>query len=469
MKKTITILAFLLLWSSAVTRAGDTIARQTWVGKLSFSGMELTLVLNVFRLSPDTITATLDSPDQGAKGIPVSRIAVTSDSLKFKVNNLMASYAGRFSKDDDTLSGIFIQSGYRIPLTMTVQEHEYKLNRPQEPRPPFSYLSEEVVIKNPKDSLELSGTLTRPDGPGPFPAVVLVTGSGPQNRDEEIFGHKPFLVLADRLTKAGFAVLRYDDRGIGKSTGKFGSATTFDFVSDADAAFDFLNNRKDIDVTRSGILGHSEGGLIAEIIAGTRHDIDFIVLLAGTALTGEKILQLQSALIARASGATEQMISANEEINSKIYSILKKTPDNEKAAVKIRKALEDFTKKNAADNPKAFPEDQIEAQIRTVTSPWFRTFLTLDPMGYIEKIRCPVLALFGEMDLQVPPAENMKALETGLLFSGNEMYTIEYIPGVNHLFQTATTGSPSEYGQIEETFSPVALDMITEWLKRNVK
>jgi pimeloyl-ACP methyl ester carboxylesterase len=233
------------------------------------------------------------------------------------------------------------------------------------------------------------------------------------------------------------------------------------------AAIGFLKGIKGVDTARIGILGHSEGALVAEIVAAQRKDIAFIVLLAGPALTGEEIIRLQSELIARANGVSEELIRANLEINKQVFSVVKKTSDNQKAAVKIRKILEDFEKKNSGEEQaKAAPQSQIDAQIRTVTSPWFRVFLTLDPMRYIERIGCPVLALFGGLDLQVPPAENMKAMETGLLFAGNDEYTIEYVPGVNHLFQTATTGSPSEYGVIEETISPVVLEMIGNWLKR---
>lgn len=450
-------------------RASDTLQKQTWVGKLKFSGMELTLVLHTFQYTPDRVTATLDSPDQGAKGIPVSTISITEDSLKFSVNKLMATFTGRFSAGKDTLTGLFLQAGFKIPLTLVSQQEEFRLNRPQEPTPPFPYIVEEVVIRNPEDTLELAGTLTLPPGKGPFPAVVMVTGSGPENRDEEIFGHKPFLLLADRITKLGIAVLRYDDRGFGRSTGTFGTATTLDFASDAWAAVDFLKARPETDTGRIGILGHSEGGLVAEIVAAERNDIGFIILLAGTALKGEEILLLQSDLIARANGISEEEIRANKQINTDIYSVLKKNSDNEKAGKKIRKILEDYMKENPGGNQATpAPSSQVETQIRTVTSPWFRMFLTLDPMKYIERIKCPVFALYGELDLQVPPAENMKALETGLLFAGNNNYIIEYVTGVNHLFQTATTGSPSEYSQIEETISPVVLEMIQYWLNREL-
>jgi pimeloyl-ACP methyl ester carboxylesterase len=466
MKKIIFIIVWLFILTPHL-HASDTLQKQTWAGKLNFQGVELTMVLNIFIFSPDSMTATLDSPDQGAKGIPVSRITITDDSLTFSVNNLIARYGGRFTAAKDTLTGLFVQAGYKIPLNLVSQQEEFRLQRPQEPKPPFPYKMEEVGVNNRQDTLELAGTLTLPEGPGPFPAIVLVTGSGAQNRDEEIFGHKPFLLLADRLTKLGFAVLRYDDRGTGKSTGTYGTATTFDFASDAVAAIGFLKGIKGVDTARIGILGHSEGALVAEIVAAQRKDIAFIVLLAGPALTGEEIIRLQSELIARANGVSEELIRANLEINKQVFSVVKKTSDNHNAAVKIRKILEDFEKKNSGEEQaKAAPQSQIDAQIRTVTSPWFRVFLTLDPMRYIERIGCPVLALFGGLDLQVPPAENMKAMETGLLFAGNDEYTIEYVPGVNHLFQTATTGSPSEYGVIEETISPVVLEMIGNWLKR---
>lgn len=465
--KFVFILLFLIVGFRVL--ASDTLSKQTWIGKLSYGTQELTLVLHVYNLSPDSLTATVDSPDQGAAGIQVTEIRMTPDSLAFGISKLRAVYGGKFNASKDTLSGTFTQAGYKLPLTLAATEHEYKLNRPQEPRPPYLYNSDEVTVKNTTAGVDLAGTLTYPTGRGPFPAIVLVTGSGPEDRDEQIFGHKPFLVLADHLTRAGFAVLRYDDRGVGRSTGDYSTATTFDFADDATAAFEFLKRRSDIDTSHIGILGHSEGGLIAEIIAARRTDIGFIVLLAGTALKGEEILRLQSGLISRANGIPEDQIAANLKISDQIYSILKKNDNNDKAAVKIRKALEDFEKKEGQGNPNSIPEARIESQIRTVTSPWFRTFLTLDPMTYIQKIACPVLALFGEMDLQVPPAENMKALETGLLMAGNDRYTIDFVPGVNHLFQTATTGSPEEYGRIEETLSPIVLEMITSWLKQNVR
>ena len=468
MKKIVSIIICSFALISHI-HASDTLQKQTWAGKLNVNGMELTLVLNTLRVSPDSLTATLDSPDQGAKGIPVSRISITDDSLKFTVNNLMARFGGRFSAGKDTLAGLFVQAGYKIPLILAAQKEAFRLTRPQEPKPPFSYDVEEVIVRNLKDSIELSGTLTLPRGDGPFPAIVLVTGSGAQNRDEEIFGHKPFLLLADRLTSLGFAVLRYDDRGTGKSTGNFGTATTLDFATDAISAIRFLKGRKEIDTVRIGILGHSEGALVAEIVAAEGRDAAFIVLLAGPALTGEEIIRLQSELIARTNGVPEELIRTNLELNKQIFSVVKKTSDNRKAAARIRKILEDYEKKSSGkEEAKAAPQSQIDAQIRTVTSPWFRVFLTLDPMRYIERIKCPVLALYGGLDLQVPPAENMKAMESGLLIAGNDQYTVDYVPGVNHMFQTATTGSPSEYGAIEETISPVVLEMVGNWLKREL-
>jgi fermentation-respiration switch protein FrsA (DUF1100 family) len=316
---------------------------------------------------------------------------------------------------------------------------------------------------------ELAGTLTMPEKEGRYPVAILVTGSGPQNRDEELLGHKPFLVLADYLTRQGFAVLRYDDRGVGKSKGEFKTATTLDFAGDAEAAFDFLKNRPGIDSAAIGIIGHSEGGLIAPIVASGRKDVAFIVLMAGPGLTGEQILLLQTALISKAEGADEKTISSTEKFSMNMYSVLKKNSDNEKAGKKLRLLIADYDKKNMKDTSyHQLSETEISAQVESLTSPWFRTFLTLNPEDYLSKVTCPLLAVNGSLDLQVPPKENLQAIEKSLIFGGNSTYVVEELPGLNHLFQTATTGSPSEYSKIEETISPAALELIGNWMKKNV-
>jgi len=296
----------------------------------------------------------------------------------------------------------------------------------------------------------------------------MVSGSGPQNRDEEILGHKPFLVIADHLTRNGIALFRYDDRGVGKSKGNFNSATTYNFANDAEAAIEFLIKNNNIDTNNIGIIGHSEGGMIAPLIASRNSFVKFIVLLAGPGVSGEEILLLQQGLISRAEGTKEDYIKQGYNLNKQIYKLLKKENDNTKAANKIRKLYDNFIKK--ADNEqKMMLAGEKEAVIQQITSDWFRNFLTFDPSKYLIKTKCAVLALNGDKDLQVPADINLNAIEKYLKKAGNNNFEIKKYPNLNHLFQTSNTGALSEYGKIEETFSPLVLDDITLWIKRVTK
>jgi|APCry1669188970_1035186.scaffolds.fasta_scaffold00116_18 uncharacterized protein len=442
----------------------------SWVGGLRIQGITLTLVMNVKTNGKDSLTVTFDSPDQGAHGIPTSSVTVTADSMIVGLKSIMGRYLGKFTRDYSSLEGRWKQGGLDLPLELEHRKEVSKRTRPQEPIPPFPYITEDVSIPNGKAGITLAGTLTIPGEGNGYPAVVLITGSGPQNRDEELMGHKPFLLLADYLTRHGIAVLRVDDRGVGKSGGKFATATTFDFATDAEAALDYLKARLEIDTAKLGLIGHSEGGIIAPIIASRRKDVDFIVLMAGTGITGEKILMTQSAEIQRADSTKEADIRQGEKMNQKVYDILKKYPDNDKATDLIRKL---FQKENDAEKQKGSADTMsaasIENSIKTVTSPWFRTFLTLDPQDYLRKVHCYLLAINGDKDLQVDSKINLPAIEKALIFGGNSKYTIEEIPGANHLFQTSKTGSPSEYGTIEETIQPMVLELISSWILKTVK
>jgi len=474
------ILFFLLLSAGMILAAGNPAFAQgkpptskitgSWVGGLKIQGITLTLVMNVKTNDKDSLTVTFDSPDQGAHGIPTTSVMVTADSMVVGVKSIMGSYQGRFTRDYSALEGRWKQGGLDLPLDLEHKKEDFKRSRPQEPVPPFPYITEEVIVPNAKAGITLAGTLTIPGEGKGYPGVVLITGSGPQNRDEELMGHKPFLVLADYLSRNGIAVLRCDDRGVGKSGGKFSTATTFDFATDAEAALDFLKSRPEIDTAKLGLIGHSEGGIIAPIIASKRKDVDFIVLMAGTGVTGEMVLMTQAAEIQRADSAKEADIQQGEKMNQKVYDILKKYPDNDKASDLIRKL---FQKENDAEKKKGSADTMsaasIENSIKTVTSPWFRTFLTLDPQDYLRKIHCYLFAFNGDKDLQVDSKINLPAIEKALIFGGNSKYTIEEIPGANHLFQTAKTGSPSEYGTIEETIQPRVLEMIASWILKTVK
>jgi uncharacterized protein len=442
----------------------------TWSGTLKVQAMELTLVFNFKVNAHDSLIVTIDSPDQGAKDIPTSHVVVTNDSLIVKSKALKGTFRGSFNSDFTVSTGSWRQSGMTFPIEIKHSEKKFERNRPQEPKPPFPYKESEVVFLNPDAGNSLSGTLTMPDKKSIFPAVILITGSGPQNRNEELLGHKPFLVLADYLTKHGLAVLRYDDRGTGKSNGDFKTATTKDFATDVSAAVDFLKSQEGIDTSHIGLIGHSEGGIIAPMIASDRKDIAFVVLMAGPGLNGEQILQLQSALIAKADSASDKEIARAKKLNSDVYTILKKNSDNTIASEKIRNVIHSYNKKLApGDKENLLSDKEIEIQLQSLTSPWFRNFLTLDPTVYLSKVTCPLFALNGSLDLQVPSKENLDAIEKAMIFGGNSHYTIEEIQGVNHLFQTATTGAPSEYSKIEETISPLVLEKITDWILKNTK
>jgi fermentation-respiration switch protein FrsA (DUF1100 family) len=295
---------------------------------------------------------------------------------------------------------------------------------------------------------------------------VLITGSGPQNRDEEILGHRPFLVLSDYLTRQGIAVLRFDDRGVGGSTGNSSEATTEDFAGDVLAGVEYLKNRTEIDPNHIGLIGHSEGGLIAPIVAVQSSDVAFIVMMAGPGLTGEEILYLQSDLIARAGGTNNETIARNEALMRSTFSVVKEEQDNTIAREEIRKLLNNEMANMSEEEKQhlGYSEANLDAQTQALLSPWMRFFLTYDPKPTLTKVKCPVLAINGEKDLQVPPEENLRAVENALKAGGNKDYTVKEMQGLNHLFQTAQTGSPTEYAKIEETISPAALEFIGNWI-----
>ena len=288
-----------------------------------------------------------------------------------------------------------------------------KLKRPQEPKEPFPYKVEEVTFENKIHKLTLAGTLTMPMEGSNFPAVIMITGSGGQNRDEELLGHKPFLVIADYLTRNGFAVLRYDDRGIAKSTGDHSLATTEDFAIDALSAVEFLKSRNEINHSKIGLIGHSEGGMIAPIAAIQSNDIAFIVMMAGIGIPGDSILYLQGELIQRAEGTNEEEIQKSVKIQRRLFPMIKKINNDSELKNKIEQffweeyAMMSDKEKSELGDPKVY----LDMQIKTLTSPWFKYFVRFDPIPTLEKVKCPVLAINGEKDLQVPPKENLSAIE----------------------------------------------------------
>jgi len=441
-----------------------------WNGVLKVQGMQLRLVFNISKTG-NIYTSTMDSPDQGAKDIPVTTTSFENSTLKIAVVNIGVQYEGVLGKDNIVV-GNFKQGGQSLPLNLSKEKIEKeKVNRPQEPIKPYSYYSEDLFFENKKAGITLAGTLTLPKKQGVFPVVVLISGSGPQNRDEQLMGHKPFLVLSDYLTKNGIAVLRFDDRGTAASKGNFTSATSFDFASDVEAAVEYLKTRNEINKKKIGLIGHSEGGIIAPMVASNSKDIAFIILLAGTGIPGDQLLLLQQELIGKASGLSDKEIQKNKGINKGAFEIVRKSGNTEKLKVDLTEYLKQ-TLKDTLNAPKTNgmnKEDVVKSQVDQMTSPWMMNFLRYNPAPALEKLKCSVLALNGEKDLQVPAKINLEAIKKALTKAGNKKLTTRELPNLNHLFQECKTGAPSEYASIEQTFSPSALTEILKWLQLQTK
>lgn len=437
----------------------------SWLGKLNAGGMELRMVFNFTMTAADTLKATLDSPDQAAQGIPLGGVRLAGDSLFVDAPMLQGNYKGTFTSDT-TVSGAWTQLGKEYSLDVRRQDAPPVVLRPQEPKPPFPYTAEDVTFRNSAEGFDLAGTLTLPEGTGPFPAVVLISGSGAQDRDETLLGHKPFLVIADHLTRNGIAVLRYDDRGVGKSKGNMMNATSMSLAGDAEAAVTYLLSRPEIDKKMIGLAGHSEGALIAPIVASRNGNIAFIVSLAGPGVKGYDIIIRQTRDIQMASGIPEKDIEETIRTNGKLFEMVMAEADQRKVA---KNAMEWYNKD--LDAKGATPEErktmmaQFTQGLVSVNSPWFRHFLAAEPAEYWSKVKVSVLALNGEKDLQVSAEVNLPAIKASLKKAKNRKVTIKSMPGLNHLFQHCTTGSPAEYASIEETISPEVLQIITDWIK----
>ena len=429
-----------------------------WLGTLHVGAKQLRLALKVTH-DQKGLTGTLDSLDQGSGEMPVSDLTFADGTLRFAMPRLGASFEGKL--EGNALKGTFTQRGLALPLAFERVSEIPKPRRPQEPQAPYPYDQQEVTATNAKAGVTLAGTLTIPRGDGPFPAVVLISGSGPQDRDETIFGHKPFLVLADHLTRRGIAVLRVDDRGVGKSTGKREESTTEDYAADALACVELLKTREGIDPKRIGLVGHSEGGLIAPLAATKSKDVAFIVLLAAPGLTGEEIVNLQSRTLLESMGATEEHVAFIGDLQRTIIGLAKTTPDE----ATLRAKLKDVMKEAIARVPEsqravyASLEGMLDAQIKRLNSPWYRWFLAYDPRPVLGKVTVPILAINGSKDIQVTAKENLAAIRA----AAPKAETVE-VPDVNHLLQTAPTGALTEYATIEETIAPPVLQRIADWI-----
>jgi len=457
-----------MLVSTHDCRAQTQLEDAQWDGAILVLGSELGMTVR-FSSDSGVWSATMDIPQQGAMGLPLQNVKVDLPSVYFELMGGpgLAVFDGTLA--GDSITGSFAQSGvtgtFRLRQT-TVAPEAPPVDTAAAPVP---YRSEEITFHN--GDITLAGTLTLPEGLGPFAAVVLISGSGAQNRDEEIFGFRPFRLIADHLTGAGMAVLRYDDRGVGGSSGNVQMATSDDFAGDALAAVAFLRERADIRGDAVGLIGHSEGGLVAPMASVRSPDVAFIVLLAGGAVPGDEILLAQAELILRANGASEEALAAQRQLQLKIFAAIRADTgwDGVRAEIEgqIRESIEALPaeQRAAITDLGSFVKTRADQQIIGVRLPWFRFFLDFDPRTVLSKVSVPVLALFGEKDLQVPPDQSVEPMREAFAAAPTTDVTIEVLPGANHLFQAATTGSPNEYATLKKEFVPGFLDLITGWIE----
>lgn len=439
--------------ADAATLAGN------WSGVIKLPGMELKIQVALVAAG-GAWSGTIDIPQQGAKGLKLDAIEANDDEVSFRIAGIPGdpTFVGR-PDGAARISGQFSQGGASFPFELSRGELAKRV-RPQDPKPPLPYAEQDVRTTN--GDVSLAGTLTLPPGKGPFPAVVMVSGSGPQNRDEEIFEHRPFAVWADHLTRAGVAVLRYDDRGVGDSTGDHAAATTATLSTDTEAWVRFLKARPDIGPV--GIIGHSEGGIIAPMVAARSKDVAFVVMLAGTGVNGAEVLVEQNRALMRAAGANDETIEQVAAAARALFESMTRGDD----AAKIRERMTRLVlAQSGLDELTPELEPMIDQQMAGLDRPWFAEFLRHDPASDLKKVRVPVLALFGERDAQVVPAQNVPAVEAALREAGNERVTVKVVPGVNHMFQPARTGGVQEYQEIETTVDPAVLDLVRDWILAN--
>jgi pimeloyl-ACP methyl ester carboxylesterase len=434
-----------------------------WEGTIFINTQSVAIVVAITD-STEGLTGTIDIPLQKAKGLPLLNVRYTASKVHFELQGTvgLATFDGEL--DGDTVKGTLEQPGVKG----TFELKRATVGQAPAPPEPVPYLEEEVKIQN--GPITLAGTLTMPRSGGPFPAVVMITGSGAQNRDEELVGFKPFRVIADHLTGQGIAVLRCDDRGVGGSSGKVADSTSADFAGDVIADVQFLKGHAGIDTAHIGVLGHSEGGLVGPLAASQSKDIAFVIMMSGPALSGEKILLAQGELIGRASGMPEADIKKNAEIQHQIFAAARSGTGWDAVADAIRAQTRVAIDRLPAEQRKAIPnldaivEAQVTQELTRARAPWFKYFLDYDPASALEKVRVPLLAVFGELDLQVPTEANRVALEAALKKGGNRDYTIKVFPKANHLYQVATTGNVAEYATLKKEFVPGLLDLYSSWI-----
>jgi alpha/beta superfamily hydrolase len=452
MKQLIIIFSFISIYTN--TFAQD--IRGAWQGQLNVPGAKLTVVFHITQQA-GTYTATMDSPDQNVYGLPTDNITFISNKVTINMVKQGITYTGTYQADSSKITGTFKQGTGSFPLVLNSVTTK---TRPQDPVD-FPYLVEDVSFEDKKAGCTLAGTLTLPKNKKASKIVILITGSGPQNRNEELMNHRPFLVWSDWLTRQGIGVLRYDDRGIAKSTGNFNTATTADFADDAEAAVTYLLSRTDTKGMEIGLMGHSEGGMIAPIVAARNKTIGFIVLLAGPAVPITQLMLKQRYELEKLNNSPPEALASSQKINKGIFDYI-----NANSKLSTDELKTGIT--NIIITQGAIKDDKlvkvIQEQSAAISTPWFRYFIKFDPTDYLTKVTCPVLAVNGTLDVQVDAATNLTAIKADLTKAGNKNFSTIPLDGLNHLLQKATTGSLAEYSTIEETVDPLALTTVSQWV-----
>jgi uncharacterized protein len=456
-----------------------------WEGALDANGTELTVVFHIVKDSTGKLTGSFDSPKQMAYGLKCSSISLAGDSVLIEMKGFGATYRGLLGVNKKTMTGNWSQGGMTLPLELVKTAdvavvHETK--RPQTPKPPFTYHTEEVSYGNADNSIRFGGTFTRPSlwadkvKEMKYPVAIFITGSGQQDRDETLFEHKPFAVIADHLAKQGIATLRVDDREKGLTTGKFMTSTTLDFAKDVEAGIEYLKTRKDIDPKNIGLIGHSEGGMIAPMVASKRKDVKFIVLLAAPGVPIVELMEQQTMDVAVSAGMSKEEMEKFRLLYKPIMLTALNETDTATAANKIIElftAWQNKTDSATVKNTTGVTDKEsltafASGVVKQVKQPWFSYFLKFKPADYLNNVRCAVLALNGDKDLQVAAAPNLEAIRNIMTEKLVKTFKVQQLPGLNHLFQRCKTCTVDEYAQLEETLAPEALSIISSWIKQVV-
>jgi len=469
MKSLTAVILFFFLLVVAKAQKEDS-ANEQLAGFVITNDDSLLMVLFLSKNDSGLYIENISIPDQLVYNLKPSRQSFRNDSLFFEISKAGAKYKGKYDSHSGSLKGKWTQAKKDFQLDFSKTDKDYSIKRPQTPLKPYPYSEEEITFINPKDGVELSGTITIPEGKGPFPAVVIVNGSGQQERDCEIMGHKWALVLADHLTRQGIVTFRYDDRGTGKSGGNPFNATTLTFAEDAAAAYMMLRKHKSADINMTGIIGHSEGGIIAPVVASKIKDVSFLVLLAAPGIDVSELMVIQNRrIIENENILRPEQFQGFETMIRTVYKTILKTPDNNEARKKVLMIYSAYAK--TIDSLQVIKlkinEKNLNQQLVTMLSPWYRKFLSIKPSEYNSKVKCPVLALNGSLDMQVTADENLAAISDSYRSSGNTNLTVKKLTGLNHLFQPAITGMPEEYSRTEQTISTEVLDIISNWIKKH--